>query len=136
MLPDDDTIMPPAPPAHCGVTLLCLAATLLTAVDSALALAECSAATPFCCIPLTQGYLYVNGPATRYFQLNSTDGSRLFIGGLRVINFDGTHDYTGSRTVGYSFPTRHRYAIQVEYFKVRHLRPHRGVAASQNAIDS
>lgn len=39
--------------------------------------------------------------------------------GAQVIDAGGQHNYTASRTVGYSFPSRDRYEIRVEYYKVR-----------------
>ncbi len=39
--------------------------------------------------------------------------------GAQVIDADGQHNYTASRTAGYSFPSRNRYEIRVEYYKVR-----------------
>ncbi len=42
------------------------------------------------------GYLFINTGGTYYFYLNSDDGSRLYIDGLQVVDFDGLHGTSGS----------------------------------------
>jgi len=68
-----------------------------------------------------QGFLFVDGPTTRFLSLDSTEGCRLFVSGQRVISLDGA--VHGSSVVGYSFPLRDRYAVRIEYFKVRRIKP-------------
>jgi hypothetical protein len=42
------------------------------------------------------GYLYIEKAGSYYFYLNSDDGSRLYIDGNQVVNFDGLHGKSGS----------------------------------------
>lgn len=42
------------------------------------------------------GYLYIKEAGSYYFYLNSDDGSRLFIDGNQVLDFDGLHGKSGS----------------------------------------
>lgn len=42
------------------------------------------------------GYLYIEKAGTYYFYLNSDDGSRLFIDGIQVVDFDGLHGKSSS----------------------------------------
>lgn len=42
------------------------------------------------------GFLYIKTGGTYFFYLNSDDGSRLFIDGQQVVDFDGTHGRTGA----------------------------------------
>lgn len=42
------------------------------------------------------GYLYINNGGTYYFYLNSNDGSRLYIDGNQVVDFNGIHGISGA----------------------------------------
>lgn len=68
------------------------------------------------------GYLYIHSAGTYSFYLNSDDGSRLFIDGNVVVNFDGTHG-PSSANEGYGiksagvFLTAGAHDIRVRFFE-------------------
>lgn len=65
-----------------------------------------------------QGYFDIAFLNTKFFQLNSTDGSRLFIDDQLVVDHDGVHAYTGSGTTKWPLNGPKRFKISVHYFKV------------------
>jgi len=67
---------------------------------------------------LWEGYIRIVGPTTRFFQLNSTDGSRLKIDGEVVVDYDGLHPYSPAPVRGsYSFLVDKYYLFRLEAFK-------------------
>lgn len=56
------------------------------------------------------GYLFIKEPGNYYFYLNSDDGSRLFIDGNQVVDFDGVH---GRSSQNEGFGVRSVSAIQL-----------------------
>ena len=66
----------------------------------------------------TQAYFDIPIPFSKFFQLNSTDGSKLFIDDDLVVDHSGLHDFIGSKTQKWPLNGPKRFKITVQYFKV------------------
>lgn len=65
-----------------------------------------------------QAYFDIPIPFSKFFQLNSTDGSKLFIDDALVFDHPGLHDFTGSKTQKWPLNGPKRFKFTVQYFKV------------------
>jgi PA14 domain len=70
------------------------------------------------CVTHAQAYFDIPIPFSKFFQLNSTDGSRLFIDDDLVVDHAGLHEFIGSATQKWPLNGPKRFKMTIQYFKV------------------